>query len=90
MEGLPAGHCEPSFLAATTGSCYRPPLQVALQLAQWMAETGQAAKDEITGGRAGLPSPCGLQVALCAAAVIAPPAHPTHVRVNPALMRRPV
>lgn len=25
-------------------------LQVALQLAQWMAETGQAAKDEITGG----------------------------------------
>ena len=24
--------------------------QVALQLAQWMAETGQAAKDEITGG----------------------------------------
>lgn len=25
-------------------------VQVALQLAQWMAETGQAAKDDITGG----------------------------------------
>lgn len=49
-------HLMPSVCVAT---CARLCLQAALQLAQWMAETGQAAQDEITGAQlhfAALPS----------------------------------